>query len=52
MREPVHELNLAQHGLAGLAVLVHLQHHHLASGLVLDLEGKGGREGRVEDRSQ
>ncbi len=46
MGEAVHQLDLTQHGLAGLAVLVHLQHHHLTSGPVLHLEsGEGGREG-------
>ena len=44
MREPVHELYLAQHGLAGLSALVHLQHQHLTSSLVLHLR-EGGREG-------
>ena len=42
MRQTVHELYLCQHLLAVLAVLVHLQHHHLTSSLVGDLKREGG----------
>ena len=37
MLESVHELDLAQHLLAVLAMLVHLQHHHLPCAPVLNL---------------
>ena len=38
MAEPVHELHLLEHVAAVGAVLVHLQHHHLAGAAMRDLK--------------
>ena len=38
MTESIHELNLAEHLLASLSILVHFQHHHFARAFVVHLQ--------------
>lgn len=38
MTESIHELNLAEHLLASLSILVHFKHHHFARAFVVHLQ--------------
>ena len=38
MTESIHELNLAEHLLASLSILVHFKHHHFTRAFVVHLQ--------------